>query len=145
MFLDILYTLQQFVAPLPEDYDEFKVNFLFLNLGAKNSTYSLNRGWCIKFATRLLFCQNDFPMGGSFLQKDSLTTHTQVCFLNYAYYDIQPSCKFDAPPSSSKMAPMILFFSLFLGAEYSFYVKSIATYALQKVDMIIHFQAVCSN
>jgi len=24
MFLDILYTLQQFVAPLPEDYDEFK-------------------------------------------------------------------------------------------------------------------------
>ena len=29
MFLDILYTLQQFVAPLPEDYDEFKVNFLF--------------------------------------------------------------------------------------------------------------------
>ena len=31
MFLDILYTLQQFVAPLPEDYDEFKVNVLFLN------------------------------------------------------------------------------------------------------------------
>ena len=29
MFLDILYTLQQFVAPLPEDYDEFKVNVLF--------------------------------------------------------------------------------------------------------------------
>ena len=35
MFLDILYTLQQFVAPLPEDYDEFKVNVLFLNLSAK--------------------------------------------------------------------------------------------------------------
>ena len=25
--------------------------------------------------TRLLCCQNDFPMGGSFWQKDSLTTH----------------------------------------------------------------------
>ena len=24
MFLDLLYTLEQFVAPLPEDYDEFK-------------------------------------------------------------------------------------------------------------------------
>ena len=41
MFLDILYTLQQFVAPLPEDYDEFKVNILFLNLGAKNTTSCL--------------------------------------------------------------------------------------------------------
>ena len=28
MFLDVLYTLQQFVAPLPEDYDEFKVAYL---------------------------------------------------------------------------------------------------------------------
>ena len=26
--------------------------------------------------TRLLFCQNDSPMGGSFWQKDSLITHT---------------------------------------------------------------------
>ena len=29
-------------------------------------------------------------------------------------------------------------FSLVLGAEYSFYVKSIATYALQKVAIMIH-------
>ena len=42
MFLDILYTLQQFVAPLPEDYDEFKVIFSFLNLGAKNKISCLN-------------------------------------------------------------------------------------------------------
>ena len=34
------------------------------------------------------------------------------------------------------MAPRI--FSFVLGAEYSFYVKSIATYALQKVGMIIY-------
>ena len=33
---------------------------------------------------------------------------------------------------------MILIFSIVLGAEYSFYVKYIATYALQKVDIIIH-------
>ena len=40
-------------------------------------------------------------MGGSFWQKDNLVTvilfelqHT------YAYYDIEPSRKFDAPPSS---------------------------------------------
>ena len=33
------------------------------------------------------------------------------------------------------MAPI---FSIVLGAEYSFYVKSIATYALQKVDIKIH-------
>jgi hypothetical protein len=31
--------------------------------------------------------------------------------------------------SSSKTAPRILIFSIVLGAEYSFYVKSIATYA----------------
>ena len=30
---------------------------------------------------------------------------------------------------SSKTAPRIFFFSIVLGAEYSFYVKSIATYA----------------
>ena len=42
MFLDILYTLQQFVAPLPEDYDEFKVNVWFLNLGTKMATSCLN-------------------------------------------------------------------------------------------------------
>ena len=39
---------------------------------------------------------------------------------------------------SSKMAPRILTFSIVLGAEYSFYVKSIATYATQKVDIIVH-------
>ena len=37
---------------------------------------------------------------------------------------------------SSKTAPRILFFSIVLGAEYSFYVKSIATYAPQKVGII---------
>ena len=44
---------------------------------------------------------------------------------------------------SSKTASMILIFSIVLGAEYSFYVKSIATYAPQKVDVIIRFLAVC--
>ena len=39
---------------------------------------------------------------------------------------------------SSKTAPRILIFSIVLGDEYSFYVKSIATYAPQKVDIIIH-------
>jgi len=39
---------------------------------------------------------------------------------------------------SSKTAPMILIFSIVLGAEYSFYVKSIANHAPQKVDKIIH-------
>ena len=39
---------------------------------------------------------------------------------------------------SSKTAPRILIFSIVLGAEYSFYVKSIATYAPPKVDIIIH-------
>ena len=39
---------------------------------------------------------------------------------------------------SSKTAPRILIFSIVLGAEYSFYVKSIAIYALQKVDIIMH-------
>ena len=38
---------------------------------------------------------------------------------------------------SSKTAPRILIFSIALGAEYSFYVKFIATYAQQKVDKII--------
>ena len=38
----------------------------------------------------------------------------------------------------SKMGSRIFIFSLVLGAKYSFYVKSIATYTLQKVDMIIH-------
>ena len=33
---------------------------------------------------------------------------------------------------SSKTAPRFLIFSIVLGAEYSFYVKSIATYAPQK-------------
>ena len=33
---------------------------------------------------------------------------------------------------SSKTAPRILIFSIVLGAEYSFYVKSIATYAPQE-------------
>ena len=37
----------------------------------------------------------------------------------------------------------ILIFSIVLGAEYSFYVKSIDTYAPKKVDIIIHSQAVC--
>ena len=32
---------------------------------------------------------------------------------------------------SSKMAPRILIFSIYLGAEYLFYVNSIATYAPQ--------------
>ena len=36
------------------------------------------------------------------------------------------------------MAPRILIFSIVLRAEYSFYVESIATYAPQKVDIIIH-------
>ena len=36
---------------------------------------------------------------------------------------------------SSKMAPRILMFSIAMGAEYSFYVKSIATYASQKVNI----------
>ena len=39
---------------------------------------------------------------------------------------------------SSKPALRILIFSIVMGAEYSFYVKSIATYPLQKVDIIIH-------
>ena len=39
---------------------------------------------------------------------------------------------------SSKMAFKILIFSVVLGAEYSFYVKSIATYAPQKFDIINH-------
>ena len=39
---------------------------------------------------------------------------------------------------SYKMAPRNLIFSIVLDAEYSFYVKSIATYASQKVDIIIH-------
>ena len=39
---------------------------------------------------------------------------------------------------SSKTAPWILIFSIVLGAKYSFYVKSIATYAPPKVDIIIH-------
>ena len=38
---------------------------------------------------------------------------------------------------SSKTAPRILIFSIVLGSEYSFYVKSIATHALPKVDIII--------
>ena len=38
---------------------------------------------------------------------------------------------------SSKTAPRILFFSIVLGAEYSFYVKTIATYAPQFFGMII--------
>ena len=36
------------------------------------------------------------------------------------------------------MAPRILFFTIVLGAEYLSYVKSIAIYAPQKVDIIIH-------
>jgi hypothetical protein len=40
--------------------------------------------------------------------------------------------------SSSKTTPRILIFSIVLGAEYSFYVKFIATYAPQKVDIMIH-------
>ena len=43
---------------------------------------------------------------------------------------------------NSKMAPKILIFSIVLGAEYSFYVKPIANYALQKVHIIIHLKAV---
>ena len=39
---------------------------------------------------------------------------------------------------SSKTAPKISIFSIDLGADYSFYVKSIATYAPPKVDIIIH-------
>ena len=39
---------------------------------------------------------------------------------------------------SSKTALRILIFSIVLGAEYSFYVESIANYAPQKVDIIIH-------
>ena len=39
---------------------------------------------------------------------------------------------------NSKTAPRILFFSIVQGAEYSFYLKSIATYAPQKVDVIIN-------
>jgi hypothetical protein len=39
---------------------------------------------------------------------------------------------------SSKTALRILIFSIALGAEYSFYVKSNATYAPQKVDIITH-------
>ena len=38
--------------------------------------------------------------------------------------------------------PKILFFSIFLSAEYLFYVKSIAIYAPQKVDIITHSLAV---
>ena len=52
----------------------------------------VHSGWCIRFdaglnntnrhssksveVTRLLFSQNDFPMGGSFWQKESLNCHT---------------------------------------------------------------------
>ena len=39
---------------------------------------------------------------------------------------------------SSETAHRILIFLIVMGAEYSFYVKSIATYAPQKVDIIIH-------
>ena len=39
---------------------------------------------------------------------------------------------------SSKTAPRILIFSTAIGAKYSFYVKSIATYNPQKIDIIIH-------
>ena len=38
----------------------------------------------------------------------------------------------------SKTAPRILIFSIVLSAEYSFHVKSIATYAPQKIDIITH-------
>ena len=44
---------------------------------------------------------------------------------------------------SSKTVPRISIFSTVLGAEYSFYVKSIATYAPPKVYIIIHSWAVC--
>ena len=39
---------------------------------------------------------------------------------------------------SSKTAPSIFIFSIVLRAEYSFYFKSIATYALKKVEVIIY-------
>jgi hypothetical protein len=38
----------------------------------------------------------------------------------------------------SKTANKIFFFSIVLGAKYSFYLKSIATYAPQKIDIINH-------
>ena len=65
------------------------------------TTYKLSRGWFPKFATglniiigcrsksiwvtRLLFCQNDSPIWGSFWQKDSLITHIlfELCLLWY--------------------------------------------------------------
>ena len=48
--------------------------------------------------------------------------------------------KYSAPRTIKKIKILgaILIFSIVLGAEYSLYVKSIATYAPQKVDIIIH-------
>ena len=46
--------------------------------------------------------------------------------------------RFNETGVSSKTAHRILTFSIVLGAEYSFYVKSIATNAPQKVDIVIH-------
>ena len=43
---------------------------------------------------------------------------------------------------SSKMVPKISIFSFVLGAENSLYVKSIATYAFQKIDIIVRSQSV---
>ena len=79
--------------PIPNLHLVMCYFFIIKNLIGPKICKSLriHRGWCIKFATglniinrhisksiwvtRLLFCQNDSPMGESFWQKDILITH----------------------------------------------------------------------
>jgi hypothetical protein len=65
---------------------------------------------------------NEFDIKWRFGTHDSLNGQNWQCFL----------------AGSSKTAPRILNLSIVLGVEYSFNVKSIATYAPQNVDIINH-------
>ena len=50
----------------------------------------------IMYCSKLSFCQNDSPIGGSFWQKDSLST---LIILNYVYLEIWPSVLYFCSPS----------------------------------------------
>ena len=85
--LKIIHHIKNVNLPFSVDFKTFSPLTFFLECGEPNTGLNIINRHSSKIirVTRLLFCQNNFPMGGIILAKGQLD-HSY--FLNYACYDI---------------------------------------------------------
>ena len=89
------------------------------------------------WVTRLIFCQNDSPMRGSFWQKDS--------FITYILFELQPVIIFSPVVNfgDQSLSTYLIYFSVFF-ISYIFYFFAAWTENFP-FNWLIPFDATCTN